>query len=301
MCLLTVDMEGCHVTPDRFRSRRSSDGCAGIPASFRYRKQHLETAVVGAWETDEIQKEEFDFNCVALMTKIKQNAVEQGNETYIQRWVDVKCPVQTVRATLVLLEVEIIVLVRQSVVVTISWAGRLKNRGWVTVRVEILSSAKSPDLLGVGGGDPTSYSVGIWGSFPTVYAAGTRNWPLISVWKWVEPYLHFASCFHIVDGDNNNVAVDFFFFSRRYIPWWVLACFTISFHNLSLHFSLQFLIFILFKSSSTWSSHLNLGLPTCLYEHGSHSVNFLTVLVVSILITCAAHPNLCDFVKLAVD
>jgi hypothetical protein len=50
----------------------------------RYRKQHLETAVAGAWETDEIEKEEFDFNCVALMTKIKQNAVEQGNETYIQ-------------------------------------------------------------------------------------------------------------------------------------------------------------------------------------------------------------------------
>jgi len=71
MCLLTVDMVGCHVTPDRFRSLRSSDGCAGMPASFRYRKQHLETAVDGAWETDEIQKEEFDFNCVALMTKIK--------------------------------------------------------------------------------------------------------------------------------------------------------------------------------------------------------------------------------------
>ena len=33
----------------------------------------------------------------------------------------------------------------------------------------------------------------------------------------------------------------FFFFSRRYNPWWVLACFTILFHNLlSLHFSLQF-------------------------------------------------------------
>ena len=43
--------------------------------------------------------------------------------------------------------------------------------------------------------------------------------------------------------------------------------------------------FHLFKSSSTWSSHLNLGLPTGLDEYGSHSVNFLTVLVVSILIT----------------
>ena len=92
-----------------------------------------------------------------------------------------------------------------------------------------------------------------------------------------------------------------FFFSRRYNPWWVLACFTISFHSLlSLHFSLQFLTFIFFKSSSTWSSHLNLGLPTGLDEHGSHSVNFLTVLVVSILITCAAQHNLCDFINLTI-
>jgi len=88
----------------------------------------------------------------------------------------------------------------------------------------------------------------------------------------------------------------FFFFSRRYNPWWVLACFTISFHNLlSLHFSLQFLTFIFFKSSYTCSSHLTLGLPTGLDEHGSHSVIFLTFLVVSILITCAAHRNLTIF------
>jgi hypothetical protein len=60
---------------------------------------------------------------------------------------------------------------------------------------------------------------------------------------------------------------------------------------------LQFLTFIFFKSSSTWSSHLNLGLPTALDEHGFHSVNYLTVLVVSILITCAAQRNLhCDFI-----
>ena len=57
-----------------------------------------------------------------------------------------------------------------------------------------------------------------------------------------------------------NEVFFFFFFSRRYNPWWVLACFTISFHNLlSLHFSLQFLTFIFFKSSFTWSRHLNLG------------------------------------------
>jgi hypothetical protein len=89
----------------------------------------------------------------------------------------------------------------------------------------------------------------------------------------------------------------FFFLNRRYNPWWVLACFTISFHSLlSLHFSLQFLTFIFFKSSSTWSSHLSLGLPTGLHEHGSHSVTFLTFLVVSILIICAALRNFCDLI-----
>ena len=100
---------------------------------------------------------------------------------------------------------------------------------------------------------------------------------------------------------NRNYLFFFIFFSRRSNPWWVLACFTILFHNLlSLHLSLQFLTFIFFKSSSTWSSHLSLGLPTGLNEHGSHSVSFLTVLVVSIRITCATQRNLCDFINLTI-
>ena len=32
-------------------------------------------------------------------------------------------------------------------------------------------------------------------------------------------------------------------------------------------------------------------------EHGSHSISFLTVLIVSILIKCAAQCNLCDFIN----
>ena len=85
----------------------------------------------------------------------------------------------------------------------------------------------------------------------------------------------------------------FFFFNWLYNPWWVLACFTISFHNLlSLYFSLQFLTFVFFKSSSTCSSHLSLGRPTGLDENGSHSVSFLTVLIVSILITCASNSSM---------
>ena len=64
--------------------------------------------------------------------------------------------------------------------------------------------------------------------------------------------------------------------------------------------SLQFLTFIFFRSSSTWSSHLSLDLPTGLDEHGSHSVTFLTIIVVSILTTCAAHRNLCYFINLTI-
>ena len=58
--------------------------------------------------------------------------------------------------------------------------------------------------------------------------------------------------------------------------------------------------FIFFRSSSTWSSHLSLGLPTGFDEHGSHSVSFLTVLVVCIRFTCAAQRNLCDFINLTI-
>ena len=52
--------------------------------------------------------------------------------------------------------------------------------------------------------------------------------------------------------------------------------------------------------SSTWSSHVSLGLPTGLDVHGFHLVTFLTILVVSILITCAAHRNLCNFINLTI-
>ena len=60
-------------------------------------------------------------------------------------------------------------------------------------------------------------------------------------------------------------------------------------------------IFILLRSSSTWSIHLNLGLPTGLVLYGFHSVIFLVVLVFSILITWATHLNLCDFINFIIS
>ena len=58
-----------------------------------------------------------------------------------------------------------------------------------------------------------------------------------------------------------------------------MVCSTILFHTcLSSISTLQPIIFILQRSSSTWSIHLNLGLPSGLVLYGFHSVNKLEIL-----------------------
>ena len=107
-------------------------------------------------------------------------------------------------------------------------------------------------------------------------------------------FLVSSTCF------EHHVFIIIIIFNRRYNPWWVLACFTISFHNLlSLHFSL---------SSFSLSSSLTLLLLgqaisvlvflLVLMSMVPIQLLFLTILVVSILFTCAAHRNLCDFINL---
>ena len=94
----------------------------------------------------------------------------------------------------------------------------------------------------------------------------------------------------------------FFLFYWLYNLGWVLVSSTILFHYcLSSTFALQPTIFILFRSSSTWSIHLNLGLPAGLVLYDVHSVIFLVVLVLSILITWAAHLSLCDFINFIIS
>ena len=81
-----------------------------------------------------------------------------------------------------------------------------------------------------------------------------------------------------------------------------MVCSTILFHScLSSTFALQPIIFIIFRSSSTWSIHLDLGLPAGLVLYGVHSVIFLLVLVFSILITWAAHFSICDFINFIIS
>ena len=70
---------------------------------------------------------------------------------------------------------------------------------------------------------------------------------------------------------------------------------------LSSTFAHQPTIFILFRSSSTWSIHLNLGLPAGLVLYDVRSVIFLVVLVFSILVTRAAHLSLCDFINFIIS
>ena len=62
----------------------------------------------------------------------------------------------------------------------------------------------------------------------------------------------------------------------NYSPWWVLASSKITAHySRSCCSSLQFLTLMFFRSSSTDSSHLNLGFPTCRAPSVSRSVIFL--------------------------
>ena len=69
------------------------------------------------------------------------------------------------------------------------------------------------------------------------------------------------------------------FFYWLYNRGWVLVCSTVLFHTcLSSISTLQPIIFILHRSSSTWSIHLNLGLPSGLVLYGFHSVNKLEIL-----------------------
>ena len=126
------------------------------------------------------------------------------------------------------------------------------------------------------------------------------NWAIqLFVWSpsrlntWSLPGLVMKICL------NRGLIFSFYW---PYNPRWVSVCSTILFHPcLPSTFALQPTIFILFRSSSTWSIHLNLGLPTGLVLCGVHSVIFLVVFVFSILITWAAHLSLCDFINFIIS
>jgi hypothetical protein len=86
--------------------------------------------------------------------------------------------------------------------------------------------------------------------------------------------------------------INIFFFYGCYSPWWILACFTIALHFFrSCDYRLQFLKPIVFKSSSTESSHPIAGLPTRWVPSGLYKVNCLQGFCSCILKRCPSHLN----------
>jgi hypothetical protein len=73
---------------------------------------------------------------------------------------------------------------------------------------------------------------------------------------------------------------------RRYNPWWVLVCSTVSFNLLFMTIILQFLIFTGCISCITSSSQFIFGLPLNLEDIGLHRVIFFVSLSSYILSTC---------------
>ena len=92
------------------------------------------------------------------------------------------------------------------------------------------------------------------------------------------------------------------FFFWHYNPWWTLASSKIVLHILrSCDLYLQSLTPICFRSSSTDSSHLNLGFPTHRVPSGLSIVSFLHGSSSWILKMCISHLNLPIFITLSMS
>jgi len=94
----------------------------------------------------------------------------------------------------------------------------------------------------------------------------------------------------------------FFFFRWRYSPLWALACRTIPLHlSLSITNYLHLLTPNTWKSLSTSSLHLFLGLPLRLVPSSSWVKIFLGTLSSSILSRCPSQPILCPFIHFTIS
>jgi hypothetical protein len=94
----------------------------------------------------------------------------------------------------------------------------------------------------------------------------------------------------------------FFFFFWHYNSWRTLASSKIVLHcSWSCDLHLQSLTPIFFRSSSTDSSHINLGFPTHRVRSGLSIVRFLQRSSSCILQTCLSHLNLPIFITLSMS
>jgi hypothetical protein len=98
-----------------------------------------------------------------------------------------------------------------------------------------------------------------------------------------------------------NCKFFFFFFHWRYSPLWALACRTIPLHlSLSITNSLHLLTPNTWRSLSTSSFHLFLGLPFRLVRYSSWVKIFLCILASSILSRWPSQFILCPFIHFTI-
>jgi len=121
-----------------------------------------------------------------------------------------------------------------------------------------------------------------------------KNWRLIVLGMEIIFWFLFCS----EDDTFRNITPFFFFFHWHYSPLWALACRTMSFHFfLSATNSLHLLTHSTWRSLSTSSFHLFLGLPLLLVPSSSYVKIFLAILSsyilsrwLNLLILCPHYP-----------
>jgi hypothetical protein len=130
--------------------------------------------------------------------------------------------------------------------------------------------------------------------------------PLLTIWRKKSQHYKVTLYIRILNiGCHKGISVRirnvkfYYFFCGRYSPWRTLASFTIALHwSSSCDFRLQFLTPIVFKSSSTESSHLSVGLPTLRVPSGLCTVNrnldHTTILVSWNVLCCWPCVPLCN-------
>jgi hypothetical protein len=94
----------------------------------------------------------------------------------------------------------------------------------------------------------------------------------------------------------------FFFFFWHYSSWWNLSLFKIVLrYSRSRYLRLQFLVSVFFRSSSTDSSHLNLGFPTCQVPSGLSRVSPVQISSSCILKRCPSNLRCHIFITLTMS
>ena len=147
------------------------------------------------------------------------------------------------------------------------------------------------------------------GSFRNVVCCATEKFPIIInkyTWNHCQKFILSTEVVYMhrrmaENGVSKHFLPNFFFFHWHYSPLWALACRTISFHFiLSATKSLHLLTNSTWRSLSTSSLHLFLGLPLLLVPSSSWVKIFLDILSSSILSRWPNQLILCPFIHFTI-